>query len=528
MLTRHSALRLHDLTLCATSTPPTDADSGAATHQYNLVGDADSYKFSHAGAYPGGMTRALSYVEDRIGSKFPASLVFGHQYTLKRYCAGVVVTTVKIDAAERRMKWHGEPFARAKWDHIVEVHGGRLPLRIRAVPEGMLVPVGNVLRTIESTCPDCTWLPSFLETAMLRDWAPRAVATQGFYAKLLIAAGLNKSSDNAAACLPFALHDFGSRGTTCPEQAGICGLAHLVNWLGTDTCEALEYAEAFYGATEGTAYSVPALEHSTVLAWGKGKNLDEALERQAQCFTHAALRWAGAGFKIGSFIADTYDVRRTIREQLCGSLYGLVTALHAEHGFRFVARLDSGHPISEMVVRSLGDFEAALPKGEIQVNSKGYKVLPAYFRILQGDGVSIETIQDIEHAVIAAGWSTENIATRGMGGKNLHSGVNRDTQRTAQKPSIVQVGGEWLDVSKHPVDDPSKASKAGWLDLIRLSDGSLQTVAVEPGTTHPDSVLVTVFENGAVTCEWTLAEVRARAEEALQAAESYYPFSGVR
>jgi nicotinamide phosphoribosyltransferase len=312
--------------------------SGAATHEYNLVGDADSYKFSHAGAYPGGMTRALSYVEDRVGAKFPASLAFGFQYYLKRYYAGAIVTAEKIDAAERRMRWHGEPFARAKWDHIVGAHGGRLPLRIRAVPEGTLVPVGNALRTIESTCPDCAWLPSFLETAMLRDWAPRAVATQGFYAKLLIAEGLRKSSDNAAACLPFALHDFGSRGTTCPEQAGICGLAHLVNWMGTDTCEALEYAEAFYGATEGTAYSVPALEHSTVLAWGKGRSLDEALGRQAECFTHAAIKWAEAGYKIGSFIADTYDVRRTIREQLCGSLYGLVTSLHAEHGFRVGAR----------------------------------------------------------------------------------------------------------------------------------------------------------------------------------------------
>lgn len=500
--------------------------AGAAEHKYNIVGDADSYKYSHPGAYPADMTQALSYVEDRSGAKFPKSLVFGLQYYLKRYWAGIVVTPEKIDRTARRLKWHGEPFARTRWDHIVEAHGGRFPLLVRAVPEGMLVPVGNVLRTLQSTCPDCTWLPSFIETSSLRDWAPRSVATQGLYAKLMIAEGLAKSSDFAAECLPYALHDFGSRGVTCPEQAGIAGLAHLVNWRGTDTCLAMEYAEAFYGAGEGTANSVPALEHSTVLAWGKGRCLDEALDQQAKCFTHAALTWTREGFKIGSFIADTYDVRRTIREQLCGSLYGLVRALHAEHGFRFVARLDSGNPISEMVVRALQDFESALPAGEVKVNSKGYKVLPAYFRILQGDGVSIETIPDIEHAVIAAGWSTENIATRGMGGKNLHSGTSRDTQRTAQKPSIVQVDGQWLDVSKNPLDDPGKASKAGWLDLISRSDGTLQTVAIEPGTTHPDSVLTTVFEDGAVTCEWSFDEVRARAEAAFRAERSFYPFSG--
>ena len=236
------------------------ANFGAAANEYNLVGDSDSYKYSHRSAYPDGLTQSLSYVEDRKGAKFPASLVFGLQYYLKRYFAGVVVTKAKIDRVEKRMAWHGEPFDRAAWDHIVEAHDGRLPLLIRAVPEGMLVPVGNVLRTIQTTCPHCAWLPSFLETSMLRDWAPRSVATQGIFAKAMIRNGLLASSDNAAAALPYALHDFGGRGVTCPEQAGINGLAHLANWKGTDTCEAIEYAEVYYGAPENSAHSVPALE----------------------------------------------------------------------------------------------------------------------------------------------------------------------------------------------------------------------------------------------------------------------------
>lgn len=508
-------------------------DCGHANVDYSLLNDVDSYKDSHPDVYPPGLTAMQSYVEDRAGAKFPASLVFGLQYTLKRRLAGRVISRSDIEEEAERMAWHGEPFPRERWLHVVKAHGGRLPIRIRAVPEGSLVPVGNALRTIEATCPACAWLPSNIETNTLRDWAPRAVATQGFFIKTMIAEGLAKSSDDPEAALPYALHDFGSRGVTCPEQAGLCGMAHLVNFRGTDTKIALRYAETFYGAGQNFAHSVPALEHSNIMSWTDSRaSLAEKLAAQEACFASAMRQWAQRGHALASYIADTFDVRHTITQQFCGSLLPLIKDLHGSCGLRVVVRLDSGNPISEMVVRALNDFKAALgvtggPKTGFYQNKKGYLVLPDFFRILQGDGVSIETVGDIDRAVMAAGYSTECISTRGMGGKNLHSGVNRDTQRTAQKPSIACVNRVWHDVAKNPVDDPGKRSKGGWLDLIKNDRGEFETVNVEPGTSHPRSELVTVFEDGTVTAEWTLDEVRARAEAAFRASRPYYPFAGL-
>ena len=40
---------------------------------------------------------------------------------------------------------------------LPQTHGGRLPLEIRAVPEGTVLPTGNVLFTVENTDPKVHW-----------------------------------------------------------------------------------------------------------------------------------------------------------------------------------------------------------------------------------------------------------------------------------------------------------------------------------------------------------------------------------
>ena len=40
------------------------------------------------------------------------------------------------------------------------------------------------------------------------------------------------------------LHDFGCRGCTCAEQTVLGGVAHLLNFDGTDTMSAAYYAQA--------------------------------------------------------------------------------------------------------------------------------------------------------------------------------------------------------------------------------------------------------------------------------------------
>ena len=141
----------------------------------NLVLNTDSYKASHWLQYPPGTTGVFSYVESR-GGRYDRTVFFGLQAILKSQL-GAPVTHAMVDEAAELLAAHGEPFNEAGWRRIVDVHGGRLPVRIRAVPEGTVVPTHQALMTIENTDPECFWLPSYLETLLLRVWYPVTVAT---------------------------------------------------------------------------------------------------------------------------------------------------------------------------------------------------------------------------------------------------------------------------------------------------------------------------------------------------------------
>ena len=103
------------------------------------------------------------------------------------------------------------------------------------------------------------------------------------------------------------------------------------------------------------------------------------------------------------------------------------------------------------------------------------------------------------------GWSADNLAM-GSGGGLLQK-VDRDTQRFAFKCSAVRIGDAWSPVSKAPITDPGKISKAGRLKLVRIN-GEYTTVAEDSPV--PDE-MVEVFRDGALLQEWTFDEVRERA-----------------
>ena len=128
-------------------------------------------------------------------------------------------------------------FNEAGWRHILNVHGGRLPLEIRAIAEGTRVPVSNALITVVNTDEKVAWLTNYVETLLVQAWYPTTVATQSHFMKQTILQHLTESGTPAE--VDFKLHDFGYRGSTSVESAGIGGAAHLVNFKGTDTLEAI-------------------------------------------------------------------------------------------------------------------------------------------------------------------------------------------------------------------------------------------------------------------------------------------------
>lgn len=141
------------------------------------------------------------------------------------------------------------------------------------------------------------------------------------------------------------------------------------------------------------------------------------------------------------------------------------------------------------------------------INAKGYKVLPACVRLIQGDGVCAASIEAILAEMKKRGLSADNVAF-GMGGELLQK-VNRDTQKFAMKASAICINGEWRDVYKDPITDQGKRSKKGRLALTKVN-GQFQTVArnsINPAANE----LVTVFRNGKLITEYTLDQVRNQA-----------------
>ena len=193
-------------------------------------------QISHHRQYPVGTTTVYSYFESR-GGKFPKTVFFGLQYILKRWLVGPVVDARMVREAKAFYHAHfgGQDIFHADgWTHIVEKHGGYLPLRIKAVPEGTVVPTRNVLFTVENTDPDCAWLTNWFETLLVQAWYPITVATNSRYQKEIIADAMAATADSLDG-LPYKLHDFGYRGASSVESAAIGATAHLVNFAGTDT-----------------------------------------------------------------------------------------------------------------------------------------------------------------------------------------------------------------------------------------------------------------------------------------------------
>lgn len=464
----------------------------------NPILDTDSYKLSHWVQYPAGVSGMQSYLEAR-GGDFAECTLFGLQYLLDSSLTQRV-TRHHVEQAEAFAAAHGEPFNRAGWQHIVACHEGRLPLRIRAIPEGTVVPTGNAVMTVESTDPEVFWLVSWLETRLMRLWYPSTVAIASRRSKQILKAYLDQTADDPEAELPFKLHDFGARGVATQEQARLGGAAHLLSFLGSDTIEGIRLANAHYDC-EMAGFSIPASEHSTVSMWGKA---EERAMFESYVRRFLVERKVPAGLpKLAACVADTFDVFRACEAWSSDPLKSLIQS----SGGTLVIRPDSGDPLD--VLPRVFEILAANLAGEITVNSKGFRVLPDYLRVIQGDGIDLHSMERILQRLTELGWSASNIAF-GSGGGLLQK-WNRDTQRWAFKCCAAKIGAHWHPVSKDPVTDPEKRSKAGRLDLVRTPDGAYRTVVLDDRQlAHPDSALHTVFENGRILERTTLAECRAR------------------
>lgn len=441
----------------------------------------DSYKITHWKQYPPGTEKVYSYFESR-GGKFDSTVFFGLQYLLKKYLEGQRIFLSDIlDAQEFWQAHFGQDLFNIEgWMHILDEHDGRLPVSIKAVPEGTSVPTRNVLLTIENTDPAVPWLTNILETLLVQVWYPMTVATLSQEMKKLILGHLAKTGTPEQ--IDFKLHDFGFRGVSSVQSASAGGGAHLVNFLGTDTARGIRFAMRYYGA-KMCGFSIPASEHSTITSWGR--------EHEADAFENMLSQYPEG---LVACVSDSFDIYKAcdmwgtqFKEKIMGRQGTLIV------------RPDSGDPPT-VVVKVL---ERLSKHFGYTTNEKGFKVLPEQIRVIQGDGIDYAMTGQILEAMAIKGWSADNIAF-GMGGALLQK-LDRDTQKCAFKCSAVTVNGEDREVFKDPVTDKGKASKAGRLKLV-LQDGKYKTVK---DSEEGEDCLVEVFRDGEILKTYDFQEVRA-------------------
>ena len=468
----------------------------------NLILLTDSYKLGHWNQYPEKTERVYSYFESRNGAKYPYTVFTGLQHILLEYLVGVVVTQADIEEASELSEAHfgnSNSLNRPMWEHIVNVWGGKLPVTIKAVPEGTVVPTNNVLMTVVNNGGKITApLTNVLESLLTHVWYPTTVATLSRTTKETLSKYLDITSDSKDG-LPFMLHDFGMRSCSSNESAGVGGAAHLINFLGTDTLLAMQHARKYYAADlKSLAFSVPASEHSTMSSLGRDGEI-EVVKNLLEKYPTGIL----------SVVSDTYDIYNFV-DNIVGKIFK--EDILNRDGV-FVVRPDSvtpDHPTPEAevvwILTSLWNNFGGT------INTKGFKVLNPKLKCLWGDGVDTDGIERILIASENAGFSVDNLVF-GMGSNLSHSGVKRDTQRFAFKCSAQLQDGIWVDVFKDP-KDKSKASKKGQLRLLKSAiSGHVYTAQHAPDVDDGmQDLLVTVFENGELKKFYTFEEIRDNAK----------------
>ena len=484
---------------------------------YGVAGDTDSYKFSHPAQYEAGVDRLMRQIFSRGSDQFDEVQFFGLQLIIKEYLL-TKLTHEQVDRLIDFQKSHlfgvEIPKLEIALRAVVDDYDGYMPLRIRAIPEGTVLPTKQLLATVESAVADerIIALTTYMETMLMRLWSPTTVATTSYHIKKIIYDGLLKSADDADAEIGFKLHDFGARGVSGMETAAFAGAAHLVNFLGSDTTVGIMAANIGYNE-EMAGFSIPATEHSTTTSFGR----DGEEEFLNQVFDNFAKEGA-----IFATVADSYDIMNFV-EKIAPKFKDRLR----ESGATWVIRPDSGDPVETPIelVRRLSRIFG------FTYNGKGYKVLDGV-RVIQGDGIDIDDVRAIVDGLLAEGFSISNIAF-GMGGGLLQKN-NRDTLKFAMKACAKHKNGVWEDVYKdptiydattwEPIRSSFKKSMAGRLELMyNESLNEYKTVRVEEVADYEahgyKAMLETVYESGKLIRDMTFAEVRENAMRPIERAK---------
>lgn len=475
----------------------------------------DGYKLDHRRQYPEGTEFVYSNWTPRSNSYFPEAedgcVVFGIQYFIKEYLIKRfnedffnLDEDVAVKTFERRINtFLGEN--EVGTEHIRALHQlGYLPIRIKALPEGDLCPIGVPMLTIINTDPRFFWLTNFLETMMsMCLWLPMTSATTARIYRKELERHARKTMFPKDIELGFNCHDFSMRGMAGLEAAITSGMGHLTSFIGSETIPAVAACEEYYNADaekELISATVPATEHSVMCAGG--------MEDEFGTFKRLLTELYPKGFV--SIVSDTWDFWQVITD----FIPRLKNEILARDG-RFVVRPDSGTPEDIICGTGNADDPEHIRKGAYEYlwdifggtyTENGYKVLDTHIGMIYGDSITIGRQREIYRRLEAKGFAATNLVL-GIG-SYTYQYRTRDSLGFAMKATWCCVNGKHKPIFKSPkTDSGMKKSLKGLLSVVKENGKYKVYDNVSPEEEY-QSCLEVVFEDGKIVRDWSLKAIR--------------------
>lgn len=476
----------------------------------------DFYKISHKKQYPTGTEKVYSTWtprESRIAG-IDKIVAFGFQSFIKEYLITYFEENFFSRAKEDVIAEYTRIVRYTLGDqnpdssHIAALHDvGYLPLRIKALPEGTLVPTRVPMLTIENTIPDFFWVTNYIETLMsLSLWKPSTSATLALEYRKILDEYARKTSESLDG-VQFQAHDFSMRGMDRVEAAAVSGAGHLLSFVGTDTIPAICFLEKYYHADlekELVGCSVPASEHSTMCVNGQ----DELTS-----YTRFITELYPSG--IVSIVSDTWDLWSVLNDVI----RPLKDTIIKRDG-KVVIRPDSGDP-ADIICGDPSSDNVNEAKGVIEIlwdifggtiNSKGFKELDPHIGAIYGDAITLERCKDICQRLMNKGFASTNII---FGVGSYTYGMNsRDTFGFALKSTYAVVNGEERQIFKDPITDKAKVKKSqtGMVTVVKR-EGAIEYVDklnADQRNFAKEDLLQDIFLNGKLLVDDTLSNIRER------------------
>ena len=477
----------------------------------------DGYKTGHHQQYPKGTTLVYSNFTPRSNKYAPSGcdkvMSFGQQMMAKQ-----IHESFEKDFFSRpkeevcgEIKRELSMYLNTDYDvsHFEALHDlGYLPVKIKALPEGTLVPIKVPVLTIYNTHPDFYWVTNYLETIISNLlWKPMTSATIANQYRLVLDKWARKTNPSGIEFVDWQAHDFSMRGLDSIEATMSSGLGHLTSFLGTDSLPAIHGARRFYGETDFVAGSVPATEHSVMCAGGKQDEVS-TFRRLLDTYPSGIL----------SVVSDTWDLWKVCTEYVVT----LKDEIMSRDG-KLVIRPDSGNPAdilcgtNTLEVQPYETIDENHPsyKGVIELlwetfsgetNEQGYKVLDSHIGAIYGDSITLERAEEICRRLESKGFASTNVVF-GVGSFTYQYNT-RDTFGFAVKATYVEVDGVGREIFKDPItDDGTKKSATGLLQ-VTVEDGDYKLLDGQTWEGERDGKLRTIYKDGEFFNETTLTKIR--------------------